>query len=245
LMYLDWNWDGGLQEYRRAIELAPGLAPAYHAYANALSLLGRHEEARTQVQRAMDLDPVSSLVTGDLAWIDFYARRFQEAADQARRALELEPNDLSAQSCLLHSSVLLGRLADAISPAQALMRQKGASAEDLAALAAGTPADGLRAYYEWNLRYFLPRVERGEMPVYVMALLYTRLGQKDQAIGWLQKALDRHASMLAYLGVEPRFDRLRDDPRFAELIRRVGLPQTALEGSVTSDGTPGARSRRG
>jgi TolB-like protein/DNA-binding winged helix-turn-helix (wHTH) protein/Tfp pilus assembly protein PilF len=239
LLYFDWDWTASLQEYRRAIELAPGLASAYNMYANALSVLGQHEAALAEVQRAIDLDPVASGVSGDLSWIYFYARRFEDAAAQARKTLELEPSDLSAQVCLLHSSVQLGRPGDAIAPAQALLRLKGATDEEVAALGRGDPAAGMRAYYEWNLRWFLPRVERGEASSFALVLLYIRLGRRDEALAWLQKAFEQRAPFLAYLGVEPRYDSLRGDPRFEELVRRLGLPEA---GSVSSGDPARARS---
>jgi TolB-like protein/DNA-binding winged helix-turn-helix (wHTH) protein len=238
LLHFDWDWAGALQEFRRALELAPGFAPAYHAYANGLSVLGRHEEALAQVRRALELDPVSAGVAGDLGWIYFFARRYEEAAEQARRTLELEPQDLSAASCLLHSSVQLGRLADAIAPAQALMRSKEATEPEIAALALGDPAAALRMYSEWNLQWFRPRVERGEASEYVMALLCARLQRHEEALGWLEQSFQRRAAAMAYVGVEPRFDPLRSDARFEELMRRLGLPEPA---APVSSGRPEPR----
>ena len=168
---------------------------------------------------------MSPAVTGEIAWFYFYARKYELALEQALRAQELDPEDLWSASCILHSAVQLGRYRDAVAPAQALMRQKGASAEDLASIAQESPEAGLKAYYEWNVKYFGARQERGDPAGMALALMHIRLGNRDEALTWLQKAFDARTGGLTFLAVEPRMDPLRTDPRFAELLQRIGLPR--------------------
>jgi hypothetical protein len=127
----------------------------------------------------------------------------------------------------LHSYLQLGRDAEAIAPAQQMLRFKGASEQDLASLAEGSPDQGIRKYCEWSLEWFRKQEAAGIPLPAVFVLLHARLGHTELTMEWLEKAYQSRSGFMVYLGVEPRIDLVRDDPRFVDLLRRVEIPAIA------------------
>lgn len=220
----DWDWKGAEAEYTRAIALNANYVTARQWYGEFLSFHGRAEESLMQLRYARDLDPLSPVVNDSLAIALLLARRYDEAQVQAQRTLEIEPSFGGAYLTL--GSIYL---------------QKGLHAEAIAALErACTMPSGLSRARAWlghayavagqtdRARQTLVQLDAlsGQVPVsqYDIALIHTALGQRDQAFTSLDRAYEARAWDLVQIKVDTRFDDLRDDPRFAALIRRIGLP---------------------
>lgn len=221
-LYYDWDWEAARREYERAIEIDPGYVTAHHSYAAYFPILGRHGEALARMERARELDPVSASINGDIGWYFYFARRYGDAVRQSLRTLELEPGDSGARSCLLYSHLLQGDLPAARERARELMTMQGAAPEALAALDRGPELD---AYWRWTLEELTGLAAREHVSPANFALAHLSLGDREAAFRELERAYrERSGWLLPFLAVEPRLDPIRQDPRYADLLRRLRLP---------------------
>lgn len=214
------NWTLARQEFERALALDPGRAATHHEYAFYFSDLGQHDEAIAQLKQALDLDPVSPLVLGDLGWLYLRAKRYDEAVRQCLKTLELEPAEIGTQYCLFHTYLRQGRQREALAQAREVMRLAGAKPEMIAALEQG----GVAAYQRWELQMLFDRADNGYLDPAVLAMTYADLGETEKAIQCLQQAAREGSNFLASLRSELRYDPLRHDPRFVELVTSL-FPQ--------------------
>ena len=219
----DWEWDEAVKEYQTAIALGEDQALARKGLAFYYSAAGRHEEAIAEVRRALDLDPVSVTLNADLGWFYFRAREYQQAIAQCRNSLELQPADLVAHACLVEAFASLGRVDQAAAAARRLMDLAGADAPSLSAVAQDDPGKAMTAYRNWQLETLSTcALARTGRPVRI-ALAYLEKGDTDNAFAWLEEGYRRRSRLMPFLGIEPQLDPLRDDDRFVDLLRRVGL----------------------
>jgi len=214
------NWTLARQEFERALALDPGRAATHHEYAFYFSDLGQHDEAIARLKQALDLDPVSPLVLGDLGWLYLRAKRYDEAVRQCLKTLELEPAEIGTQYCLFHTYLRQGRQREALAQAREVMRLAGAKPEMIAALEQG----GVAAYQRWELQMLFDRADNGYLDPAVLAMTYADLGETEKAIQCLQQAAREGSNFLASLRSELRYDPLRHDPRFVELVTSL-FPQ--------------------
>jgi serine/threonine-protein kinase len=216
----DWDWQGAELEFRRAITLDPGNATAHHWYADYLSVVGRLGEALTETERAHALDPLSRSISADKGMILYRGRRYDEAVRQFRQTLELDPDFAVAHDMLGSVYLAQGRPADAVAELETAVRLTNSSsymADLLSAYAASGQWDRARAL----VRELLGRSHREYIPPAVFAVAYTGLGNRTRAFAYLDSVVDnRDIPGAAY---DPFFDSLRSDPRFTQLLRRVGL----------------------
>jgi len=219
----EWNWGDAEREYKRAIELKPNYAPARQWYSSLLATTGRTDEALAEAKRARELDPFSLIIVSHPGWINYLSRNAAATIEEARRTLKLDPNFFPAQRYLALAYELQGKYNEAVAEFQkAVSISRGSTlvkAEFGHAYArAGKRAEALRAIEE------LQRLtgERHVSPFH-LALIYTGLGEKDRAIELLNKAFDERAERLVWLRADPRFDVLRSDARFSDLLMRIGL----------------------
>jgi DNA-binding winged helix-turn-helix (wHTH) protein/TolB-like protein/Flp pilus assembly protein TadD len=220
-----WNWPEAEQEIKRAIELKPDYATAHHWYAHLLIYLGRKEEALSASQRGLELDPLDLTLNAHLGWHYLCVRQYDLALGQLRKTVEMDPNFSLAHWYLGLTYEQKGMFAEAIAEFQKLADLSKRSPTMLASLGhayavAGQPAEARKILFELHelskQRYVLP---------YCFALIHAGLDEKDQAFAYLEKSYQERDSWLNHLKVEPRLDSLRSDPRFGDLLRRVGLPQ--------------------
>jgi TolB-like protein/TolA-binding protein len=220
----DWDWRGAESELEHAILLDAKYAPAHQWYGLYLSRVGRHQQAIQETIRAYDLDPVSPAISRAVGFRFYEARRYDEAIQQLRKTLELEPNYAQARYTLGLAYVQTGRFEDAIRELQEGIKLSGGSRTITGALGyayarAGKTGDARRVLEELMAqpggRYVSP---------YNVALIFTGFSDNDRAFEWLERAYQGRASRLGWLAVLPEFDSLRPDPRFSDLLRRIGLP---------------------
>ncbi len=218
----EWDWAGAEAEYQRALELAPNDASAYAGYALWLSCEGRNDEAVLWIQRARQLDPIA--VTGEnVAWILFLAHRYVESIREARDALAAQPDNgrtLLTLGFALNANRQPGEAVAVLERALALTDGSPAVAGVLvrAYALAGRRSDALRLLADLKRRG-----KSGYIPSAAFVNAYLGLGEEDQAFGALEQAVQEKSNILQFVKTHPYFDPIRSDPRFRDLVHRVGL----------------------
>lgn len=217
-----WHWSEAEAEYKRALDLQPNNALAHLGLAEWLMCQGRMDEALDWAHRARELDPLG--VSGSsLGWILFHARRYDEAIRELRSQVEVHPDDTEAMWYLSFALILKGQPEEAIpllKKTAILMRRSPGSIELLATAhaRAGHRTEALRLINELKRRREVTYIPAG-------ALInpHLALGAYDEAFVWFERAYQEKSNILQFLKVHPFFDPVRDDPRFKDLVHRVGL----------------------
>jgi TolB-like protein/Tfp pilus assembly protein PilF len=220
----DWDFPGAEKEFRRSLELNPGYANAHHWYAHYLIAAGRAEESLAESNRALELDPLSPIMSVHLGWLYYYLRQYDRAIDQLNKTLELDPNYGLAHwyiGLVKEQQSRFAEALDALGRAEGLLKGNLVVEADRAHALAASKRTGEAEAALRNLLSLSPA--RYVNPVEV-ALIQIGLGRNDEAFRLLDRAYAEHSDLLVYLGVDPRLDPIRSDPRFAALVRRVGLP---------------------
>jgi eukaryotic-like serine/threonine-protein kinase len=224
MSYYDRDGEGAERELRRAIELKPGNPVAHRWYAFNLSAMGRHEEALAEIRKAQELSPRSPVIATGVANVLFFAQRFDEAIEQCKRALELDPGSLSTHIVLRWSYERKGMCHEALAVNEQERAFAGDTPTTRAKHAHVLAACGRAADAREILHDLIGRREEQWVTAYEIAVVYTLLGERDEALKWLAQAEREHAVGLTYIRVDPRLDALRTDPRFQELVGRVCRP---------------------
>jgi TolB-like protein/Tfp pilus assembly protein PilF len=216
-----WEWEDAERDYQRAIELNPNLAEAHRYYARFLSFMGRHGEALDQINRAKVLDPLSPAVYVTLGHILCNARRYDQAIEVLNKTLEMDQSYSGAYWFLGYCYSAKGMYAEAIKAyEQAIKLGQDAPATQIR-LGSAYAQTGNRVRAQAILKQ-LQTSKQYVSPI-ELAILYAALGERDQAFASLEKAYAAHDVLFEVLGVSPEWDPLRSDPRFQDLLRRVGL----------------------
>jgi len=221
--FYDWDWRGAEQDYRRALERNPNCATARHWYAGYLRATGRLEEAIAEMRRAQALDPLSRAITRDLGRALYSMRRYDEATREHRQALDLDPDFPSGYLHLGMAYLAQAKNQEALTALLKARSLPGGNPLILGALGLCHGALGRQA----DARKILAELEARSRSEYVSPMsrvfVHIGLGQKDQAFQQLERACQERDGWVAWLKVDPVFDSLRGDPRFAGLLRQVGL----------------------
>ena len=218
-----WNWSRAEQHLKRAIELNAGNALAHDHYANYLSSFARHTEAIAESQRAQEIDPLSLVIQADSGLYFYMSREYDRAIEQEHRAVDLAPNCYTCRTYLALAYAQKTQFAEALSEARRV-RLPEASPIDVAATGSVIASAGERAEAERLLRDLRQVARRRFVCPYEIATTYLALGERNEALRWLEKAYAARSVCMIWLGVDPRLDPLRSDPRFQDLLRRIGLP---------------------
>jgi serine/threonine-protein kinase len=224
LMRYQWDWAGAEREFRRALELNSGYSLAHHWYALMLMSLGRREEGYREIMRARDLDPVSAIIATVAGLHFYYIRDFDTFNEWNRKALEIDPNFAIAELNLGRGYLQQQKFDQAISHMEKAVKISGDSPFYLGQLGhayavAGRKSEALK---------ILERLKKESRPGYLsypIAETYLGLGNKEQALAWLERAYQERSGWILYVKVEPKLDPLRTDTRFQELMRRMNFPQ--------------------
>ena len=220
-VFYDWDWPAAERGFLRSLALNPNYLNARHWYAMALSHMQRHDEALTEMGRALQLDPVSLYVNGNYGRLLYFARRYDEAVAHMERTLELDPAFAFTRfrmGIACEGAGLLERAIDEYRLAQSLSNggPLATAALGYALGAAGRVADARAVLDE-----LLELAARRYVSAASIADVYLGLGERDKALEWLSTAVDERANAIGALRVNPRYDVLRNDPRFERLVERV------------------------
>ena len=223
--FYDWDFAGAEKEFKRAIEINPSNAEAHQMYSYYLSAMGRFDESLTEMRRAQELDPLSIEKIIGVGEIFHFQRQHDQAIEQYQKALEMDPNSGFAHWALGNAYVSKEMYTEAIAEYQKSIPLSGDSPDEPASLAYAYALSGRRKEALQIIDDLQQRSQHRYISPTIIAFIYAGLGEKEQAFEWLEKAYQRRDFLLVLLKVEPMFERLRSDPRFPDLVQRVGLPQ--------------------
>jgi TolB-like protein/Tfp pilus assembly protein PilF len=219
----EWKWDQAEKEFKRAIALNPGYATAHQWYALMLSLLGRHPEAIDEAQRALECDPLSLIVKTDVGSVYYFARQYDESIVACRDTLEMDPSFETTYANLAGAYAQKGMYAEAIFEAERAVELSDAATYYVAWLGHIYAVAGKDEQARTVLNGLIETSRRRYVLPSSVAMVYADLGEIDQAFAWLEKAYADRDIYLGFMNVQPFYDPLRDDPRFDDLLRRIGL----------------------
>lgn len=222
----DWDWGGAEQELLTAIRLNPNYAPAHHFYADTLKALGRFDEALTQIKEAQALDPLSLAVNSGVGHVYYLSRNYDAAIQAYRETVDLDPNFVQARLWFGRPYLQKGMFSEAIRELETAVNLSGRSTISLAVLAHAYASAGRTDAALEILNQLSERAKTQYVPSYWIGLIYVGLGENGEALDFLERAIEERSSWLPWINVEPRFDSLRDEPRFKRLVVRMGFPQT-------------------
>jgi TolB-like protein/Tfp pilus assembly protein PilF len=225
-----WDWAGAESDFQRAIERNPSYPIARHWYAEFLMAMGRFDEAIEQVDHARALDPLSLTIGMGVGWAHYFLGRYDQAVEQYEKMAERDPNLVLTPWFLGPACVEAGMYDRAIAVYEdwvpRVQRKVGLTALLAHAYAvSGRREDALKAVAQLE-----ERARRERVPPDYLALVYVGLGEIDRAFEWLDRALEQRVWYLAYLKVDPAFAPLRSDPRYGELLTKIGLDRTPRRG---------------
>jgi tetratricopeptide (TPR) repeat protein len=225
-LFFDWDWAGAETELKRAIELNPSSAQAHDLYGLYFAALQKFDPAIAEIRRARDLDPLSLRLYGDLLSTLVTAGRDDDAIRESRAALKREPNFAAAYEWMGIAYMQQRRFAEAIGALEKAS-QLDPNPEIALFLGQVEALAGNRAEAEKLVHQIEAVAKQRYVCKYEIAQVYTSLGQKDQAFEWLKRGADEQADCMVWLKSEPWNDPLRTDPRYAELLKRVGFSSRA------------------
>ena len=217
--YYEWDWRAAEQEFRRALELRPNYADAYFSYSRFLASRRRLDEAIAQLGRAVELDPLSLPLQANRALLDYFAGRYDEANSRLRAVLKSDSTDVLAKWGLALVAEQQGRPDDAIAILEPL---SSSSLNRKSSLGHAYAVAGKTARARKVLAALRAAAAGSYVPSYYFALVHAGLGERDQALHYLERAYEERSTVLAYLLIDPRLASLRDDTRFLALARRLG-----------------------
>jgi serine/threonine protein kinase/Tfp pilus assembly protein PilF len=220
----DWQWSEAQAEFKRSLKLNPVHPTANHWFAEFLMTMGRHQEVIAAMKKSQELDPLSLIISVAIGWAFYMARRYDEAIEQLRRTVELDPNYPVTYWILGLLLRKIGQYEAAIAEGEKGVQLSGGSTLMKAALAQSLATAGQK---EKSLHILdeLTKLSRHKyVAPYFFAGVHTGLGEADRAMEYLEKSFEEHSHWLIYLHLDPGMDGLRSDPRFLELLQRVGLP---------------------
>ena len=226
MLFYDWDFPAAKRSLDQALTLDPDYAPTHHWYAHYWVVQGDMEKGLEYTRRAVELAPVDMLIRGHEAYFLFFAGRHDQLVEGCLRAAEVDSTHYLVATCRGLGRLLEGRLPEAIAEFEVAAQRSGDGAPlplmdlGMAYAAAGRREDAARAITDLN-----ERADRQGYSVSAkVAMIHMVLGETEQAFEWLERAYVERDPMMLFLTSLPVFDGLRADPRFEDLVRRVGLP---------------------
>ncbi|RPI51329.1 MAG: hypothetical protein EHM55_19235, partial [Acidobacteria bacterium] len=222
---LEWNWRVAEDEYRTAIALSPSCESAHRFYAQFLAAMSRFGEAKSEADRACDVDPFCLVVTTSAAWVRYAAGEFEAAIDRSRHVLDMDAGFVPARRILGAALLGAGRPEEAVAELTAAVGPDADDSISLAWLAHAKALAGARDEAGALVSQLESSARTGYVPGYHLALAQIGLGRRDAAFGLLEKACADREPSVVNLRIEPRFEPLRRDPRYSGLLQQLRLPE--------------------
>ena len=231
--HYDYDWQTAEKEFKQAIQLDPGYGTAHQWYAECLSFQGRFDEALAESERARQLDPLSVIIARDHGTILYFSRQYDRAIEQFRAVRQMDP-DFPRSGGFIEAYVQREQFADALAELDK-PRTYGSAVWYWSYLAYVCGHSGQRAQAQRALARLELLARRSPSDLTLPLLVaYVGTDRKDETIALLQKAYSEHSGVLVTIKVDPHYDPLRDDPRFQDLLRRVGLADSHTTAKSTS-----------
>jgi serine/threonine-protein kinase len=221
--WYEWRWADAEAELKRAIATEPNNPDAHRFYAVLLTVVGRPAESLGEMEKARELDPLSLIVNALKSQAFFFAGRDAEAIDQANKTLEIEPNFWIAHLMLTRAFIRQNKLDEAIASARRAEQFSGGNSEAISLAAYALAKSGRRDEALKELEKLRSRAAERYVPAYNLAMIHNGLGQREEAIQRLEEALNTRDARMILLKVDPKWDELRSDPRFIDLMRRTSF----------------------
>ena len=227
-LFYEWDWELAEKELKGVVKASPNYASGRQFYAHYLAIMGRFDESLAELERALELDPLSFIINAAIGWTRYFSRRYEESIDQLRKTLEIDPHFVLAHALLGQAYLQNGRTAEAIGEMRAAYESSGQNAYYQGILAHGLAVSGARREAENLIDDLHARSSTSYVSAYSIAEGYIGLGDRDEAFRWLEKAYEERSRPLILLNIEPKIDPLRSDPRLESLLRRLkfaGVPE--------------------
>ncbi|HVQ56102.1 MAG TPA: tetratricopeptide repeat protein [Pyrinomonadaceae bacterium] len=222
----DWDFMGAERDFQRAIELDPNYPTAHQWYGEFLETMGRFDESLAEMRRAQELDPLSLIISKELGTALLFARRYDVAIMQLKKVLEMDENFASAHFDLGYCYLMKGMYDESIAEFQKARAITNDGSFQLSGLASALVKVGNRQEARKILQQLSERKQREYVDPQFLAAIYAALGEKENAFANLEEAYNERSDYIPILKVSPAYDdEFRSDPRFQDLLRRVGLPQ--------------------
>jgi serine/threonine-protein kinase len=223
IFWYDWDWNKAENQDNLALELNPNSPDAHFAYAHLLSNMGRHAEALAEIRRVRELDPLN--LKADVAEGQFliYAGQIDEALAKLQRTFEIDPNYWFAHMWASSAYIEKGMYTEAVAEARKARELSGVNSQTIAFGGYALAKSGKQAEARAVLEELLKLSTKRYVPPYNVALVYNSLGERTKTLAWLERGYKERDPRMVFLKVEPKWNALRDDPSFQDLLRRVGL----------------------
>jgi serine/threonine-protein kinase len=218
-----WQWEQAEEEFKRAIKLDPNYPTAHHWYSLYLRNVDRFDDGMTEIKRAHELDPLSLVIGGTLTYAYIVEGDVNSAIAQSKRVIDLDPNFPRAHEYLGLAYLKQGRHSEAIAELQKAVELSGRERWPLGDLGYGYAISGKRVEALAVLKELEGKYQKHETIGQDLAAVYAGLGEKDQVFAWLEKDFQARSGLLTRIRWTPPFESLRSDPRYADLVRRMGL----------------------
>jgi len=223
IFWYDWDWNAAENQFKRALEFDPNNADAHLFYAHLLSCTGRHVEALAEVKRALELDPLNLRTNALEGQFLVHAGRTDEALASLQKTFELDPNSGFAHYFASSAYIEKGMFPEAIAEARKAKELTFGAAHAASFLGYALAKSGKQAEARTVLEELLKRSAERYISPYNIALIYNGLDERDQTLAWLERGYEQRDQKMVFLKVEPKWNNLRADRRFQDLLRRVGF----------------------
>jgi TolB-like protein/Flp pilus assembly protein TadD len=221
--FYDWDFTAAEKAYRRSLDLNPNYATGHHSYAMALTFMNRQAAAMAEIEQARALEPFSPIINANLGRVLYHARRYEEAIAHLEKTLELDPSFVLTHHRLGLAFEANGMYEEATREFTIVQRLSAGGPFATAALGCVYAMSGRRSDAERLLESLLETARQQYVAAPLIAEMCIGLGDYDRAFGWLDRGVEERSSVLVGLLVNPRYEPVRDDPRFQRLVERVGL----------------------
>ncbi|HZE68764.1 MAG TPA: protein kinase [Pyrinomonadaceae bacterium] len=223
--FYDWKWTEAENEFKRALELDPNSSDTHQFYAIMLMGVGRRAESVAEINRAVELDPLNLLTNAQEAQVLFYAGQYDQALASARKASELDPNYWFAHFWASAVYTEKGMFSEAVEEASKSRQVLRVGTHQTAFLAYALAKSGKQAAARAELDEVLKLSARQYVSAYNVAVICNGLGDREQTLAWLERGYKERDPKMVIMKVEPKWNNLRDDPRFISLMQRMNFPQ--------------------